>query len=92
MSLSPESRVHHDRMHLVWDTLLKPRMLDWRDAIDVHVPFARMDETGMSRREISDCITYITGTYAQETTETYLNEAGVRYKARGYRLGPAGDH
>ncbi len=92
MSLSPEAQAHHDRMHLVWDTLLKPYMPDWKAEINVFIPFARMDETGMSRREISDCITYITGTFALETTETYLREDGVRFKARGYRMGPAGDH
>lgn len=92
MSLSPEAKAHYDRMHLVWDTLLKPHMPDWKAEINVFVPYENMHAIESSSPEVSEVISFMTSTVPAEFLETRDGVRGVRFEADGYRMGPAGDH
>ena len=92
MSLSPQAADHHDRMNLVWRTLIAPHMPDWKAEINVFVSYEKMHGIESSSHEVSDAIVHMTATVPAEFLETRDGVRGVRFEADGYRMGPAGDH
>lgn len=74
------------RLKMVFELVANPA--DWKARINATIPTAKLVELGVTFEEIEDAIAHFTG-----TLPFVQSVAGVTYaKAKGYRMGPAGDH
>lgn len=93
MSAAAETQ-EQQRMHEAFSLVSPDRFdaaLSWRDRIDAVVTDAELRDAGIAIEEVLASVMFMTATAA--TAQQLLARPLVwRITARGYRLGPAGDH